>query len=197
VLLHGALMRDRRGRPVNFVGQIIDVTEHKHRVQTMQHMAYHDQLTGLPNRILFREKLALSLAKAKASQDMLAVIFLDLDRFKIINDTLGHYIGDLALKLIADRLIKSVRSSDVVARMGGDEFTVALPNVAHEQDVLKILGKMITSLEEPLLFDGREFIVSASVGMAMHPRDGQDVDALLRVADTAMYMSKRNKDMNY
>jgi len=196
ITLHGSLVRDARGRPVNFIGQIVDVTEQRNYEQAMRHMAYHDQLTGLPNRILFREKLEVSLAKAKANQDMLAVIFLDLDNFKIINDTLGHYSGDLALKQIAERLINSVRINDVVARLGGDEFTVALSSVVQEQDVSKILQKIIESLEKPLLLEERDFTVSASVGIALHPRDGQDVDALLRVADTAMYMSKRRKGVN-
>jgi diguanylate cyclase (GGDEF)-like protein/PAS domain S-box-containing protein len=193
VTLHVSLVRDLRGRPRYFIAQIVDITDRKHLEQTMRHLAYHDPLTGLPNRILFRDQLGMALAKARNQKHLLAVVFLDLDRFKKINDTLGHGMGDQALRLIADRLTNSVRSTDVVARLGGDEFTVMLSNVNLEKDVFVVLEKIIATLEEPLILKNQEFSVSASVGIALHPRDGHDIDTLLQVADQAMYASKRRK----
>ncbi|MDR3561598.1 MAG: diguanylate cyclase [Negativicutes bacterium] len=195
IMLHGSFVYDGR-RPACFIGQIVDITARKQHEQTMLHIAYHDQLTGLPNRMLFRDKLTQVLAEGKDKRQMLAVIFLDLDRFKIINDTLGHMMGDQALVLIADRLAGAVRASDVVARLGGDEFTVMLPNIKQEQDVYRVLPKIIEALEEPLRINGKEFAVSASMGIALYPRDGQDVDTLLQVADQAMYSSKSRKGIN-
>lgn len=193
VLLNVSLVRDARNRPRYFIGQIVDITERKSYEQTIRHMAYHDPLTGLPNRVLLRDKLAVALAHARANQGQLAVIFLDLDRFKGINDTLGHYTGDNALKLIAQRLVGSVRSTDVVARLGGDEFTVMLPGVAGESEIFRVLRKIIDALEEPLRLEQTDFNISASVGIALFPRDGQDIDTLLQVADKAMYLAKQRK----
>lgn len=193
VTLHIALVRDARRRPRYFIIQIIDTTEHKRYEQTIKHLAYHDPLTGLPNRVMLRDKLAVALAQARVSQDMLAVVFLDLDRFKVINDTLGHYIGDQALKFIADRLVASVRNRDIVARLSGDEFTVILPGISGEQDVFKVLHKLMDALQQPMRLEDREFSVSASVGIALYPRDGQESEELLQTADKAMYVSKQRK----
>lgn len=193
VTLHVSLVRNSRGRPLYFIGQTVDITERTRYEQAIKHMAYHDPLTGLPNRVMLREKLAMLLAQARVNQDMLAVIFLDLDRFKLINDSLGHYVGDHALKMIADRLVHSVRASDMVARLGGDEFTVLLPGITEEQDAFRVLSKLVETLGQPLRLEDGEFTVSASVGIALYPRDGQDSDTLLRIADAAMYDSKQRK----
>ncbi len=193
VTLHVSLVRDSRNRPRYFVIQIVDITERKRYEQTIKHLAYHDPLTGLPNRVMLRDRLALALAQARGSRDMLAVVFLDLDHFKIINDTLGHYTGDQALKLIAERLLGAVRSSDIVARLGGDEFTVLLPGISDEQDVLIVLSKLMEAIQQPMRFEDREFSVSASVGIALYPRDGQDSEELLQAADKEMYAAKQRK----
>lgn len=193
VTLHVSLVRNGRGRPLYFVGQIVDITERTRYEQAIRHMAYHDPLTGLPNRVMLRERLAMLLTQARVNQDMLAVIFLDLDRFKLINDSLGHYVGDHALRIIADRLVHSVRASDMVARLGGDEFTVVLPGITEEQDAFRVLRKLVEALGQPLRLEGEEYSVSASVGVALYPRDGQDSDTLLRIADAAMYDSKQCK----
>jgi diguanylate cyclase (GGDEF)-like protein/PAS domain S-box-containing protein len=193
VTIHVSLVRDARRRPRYFIAQIVDITERKRYEQTIKHLAYHDPLTGLPNRVMLRDKLAVALTQARGCQEMLAVIFLDLDRFKVINDTLGHYIGDQALKLIAERLVGAVRASDVVARLGGDEFTVILPGISDESDVFKVLRKLMEALQQPMRLEEREFSVSASVGIALYPRDGQDSEQLLQMADKAMYTAKKRK----
>jgi diguanylate cyclase (GGDEF)-like protein/PAS domain S-box-containing protein len=193
VTLHVSLVRDARHRPHYFVVQIVDITERKRYEQTIKHLAYHDPLTGLPNRVMLRDKLGLALAQARVSRDKLAVIFLDLDRFKVINDTLGHYTGDQALKLIAERLVGAVRGSDVVARLGGDEFTVLLPGIGDEQDVFTVLRKLMEAIQQPMRLVDREFSVSASVGIALFPRDGQESEELLQVADKEMYAAKQRK----
>jgi diguanylate cyclase (GGDEF)-like protein/PAS domain S-box-containing protein len=193
VTIHVSLVRDARRRPRYFIAQIVDITERKRYEQTIKHLAYHDPLTGLPNRVMLRDKLTVALTQARGCQEMLAVIFLDLDRFKIINDTLGHYIGDQALKLIAERLVGAVRASDVVARLGGDEFTVLLPGISDENDVFKVLRKLVEAIQQPVRLEEREFSVSASVGIALYPRDGQGSEELLQVADMAMYSAKKRK----
>ncbi|MDT8902509.1 diguanylate cyclase domain-containing protein [Anaeroselena agilis] len=193
VTIHVSLVRDARRRPRYFIAQIVDITERKRYEQTIKHLAYHDPLTGLPNRVMLRDKLAVALAQARGNKDMLAVIFLDLDRFKVINDTLGHYIGDQALRLIAERLTASVRGSDIVARLGGDEFTVLLPGIGEEQDVFTVLSKLMEALQQPMRLADREFSVSASIGIALYPRDGQESEELLQVADKAMYAAKQRK----
>lgn len=193
VMLHIALVRGSAKQPLYFIGQFIDITERKQSEEAMKHLAYHDPLTNLPNRILFRDHLTVSLAQARANEDMLAVVFLDLDRFKEINDTLGHYIGDKALKIIAERLGSAVRKSDVMARLGGDEFTLLLHNIPSRESVARVINKIIQALEQPLVFEGREFVVSASVGIALFPEDAREVDTLLQIADKNMYFDKKRK----
>jgi len=193
VMLHIALVRGAHGQPLYYIGQIVDITERKRYEEAIKHMAYHDSLTGMPNRMLFRDRLTMALNQARANQQMLAVIFLDLDRFKEINDTLGHYIGDKALKVIAQRLESALRKSDVVARLGGDEFTLVLHGVPDQDSIDRVIDKIVSAIEVPLLLEGREFIVSASVGVAIYPQDGSDVDTLLQVADKNMYFDKERK----
>jgi diguanylate cyclase (GGDEF)-like protein/PAS domain S-box-containing protein len=193
VMLYVSLRFYQDGSPAYFIGQIVDITERKRYEEAMRHMAYHDPLTGLPNRTLFRDKLIVALAQVCAQQGCLAVIFLDLDRFKTINDTLGHYMGDQALKIIADRLAAVVRKSDLVARLGGDEFTILLPNLADEKDIHTVLQKIMETLESPLYLEGKAFVITASIGIALYPADGNDVDALLQAADKAMYQDKQKR----
>ncbi|HAK73837.1 MAG TPA: hypothetical protein DCP36_10015 [Sporomusaceae bacterium] len=193
VMLHIALVRGVHGKPLYYIGQIVDITERKRYEEAIKYMAYHDSLTGMPNRMLFRDRLTMSLNQARVNQQMLAVIFLDLDRFKEINDTLGHYSGDKALKVIAQRLEAALRKSDVVARLGGDEFTLVLYGVPDRESIDRVIDKIVSAIEEPLLLEGREFIVSASVGVAIYPQDGADVDTLLQIADKNMYIDKERK----
>ena len=162
------------------------------RVEDMiRHQASHDRLTGLPNRLLFDERLSLALAHAHQWGEMLAVMFLDLDRFKIINDTLGHASGDLLLQQVAQRLAKCLKQNDTIARWGGDEFTLILPQVKSAHDATKIAQRIIKALKTSFECNGQELHVTTSIGIALAPYDGEDAETLLKNADTAMYRAKQ------
>ena len=162
-----------------------------------RHLAYHDNLTGLPNRQLFYDRLNHAVAHAKRHGYLLGVFFLDLDGFKQINDSLGHEIGDLLLKEVAQRLQGCVRESDTVARLSGDEFTVILENISRKQDAATIAEKILKKLSEPIVLDGNEPIISTSIGISLFPNDGNDTKTLLKQADTAMYRVKCNEKNHY
>ncbi|MCQ4574326.1 MAG: EAL domain-containing protein [Candidatus Brocadiales bacterium] len=164
--------------------------ERKKAEEKIKYMAYHDALTGLSNRKHFRESLDQALEHARRTGRMLAVIFLDLDRFKVINDTLGHDIGDLLLQSAAGRLKSCVRKEDTVARQGGDEFTLLIVEVPHVEDVVGIAGKIIESIKQPYMLEGHELFITTSMGVAFFPNDGEDAETLLKNADTAMYRAK-------
>jgi diguanylate cyclase (GGDEF)-like protein/PAS domain S-box-containing protein len=189
-----ALFTDIHGNPLYYIGQIVDITERKEYERVIKQLAYYDSLTMLPNRMLFCDRLKLALLQAHANGHMLAVVFLDLDSFKEINDTLGHYAGDQALRIIGQRLTGAVRQSDIVARLGGDEFTVLLANILQEKDLPAILDKIREAIAQPIRIGEQEFIVTASSGVALYPRDGQDSDTLLQHADKAMYLCKKQKE---
>jgi diguanylate cyclase (GGDEF)-like protein/PAS domain S-box-containing protein len=177
-----------------------DITERMQAQQQLQFLAHHDALTNLPNRALFLERLDHALARAQWTKRPMAVLFLDMDRFKNINDTLGHNIGDSALGVIAQRLASCVRDGDTVARLGGDEFTVLLEDIASVDDVPAIAQKIVEVLCQPFMVEGREFVITASLGISLYPGDGGDSGTLLRHADTAMYRAKeqgRNKYQFY
>lgn len=168
------------------------------RVEAMiRHQASHDPLTGLPNRLLFNEKLSLALASAHQNGEMLAVIFLDLDRFKNVNDTLGHPVGDLLLQSVSRRLANCLRVGDSMARWGGDEFTVLLYNINTPEEATKICQLIIQSLSTPFDFEGLELYIKASLGIALAPYDGEDAETLLKNADAAMYKAKQKGRNNY
>jgi diguanylate cyclase (GGDEF)-like protein len=154
------------------------------------HVAYHDALTGMPNRPLFIDRLIVALAQARRANQRLAVFFLDLDRFKDINDSLGHYAGDTLLKSVAERIRRCVREGDTVARFGGDEFTILIPRIATIEDAAKIAQKILDTLKLPVAIGNRELFVTASVGIGIFPEDGADPETLVRNADTAMYRAK-------
>jgi diguanylate cyclase (GGDEF)-like protein len=156
----------------------------------IEHLAYHDTLTGLPNRQLFLDRLNLAISHAHRSQRRLAVFFLDLDRFKVINDSLGHAIGDRLLQSISRRLTGLLREGDTVTRIGGDEFTILVPHLHHSDDAIVVARKVRDALKHPIEIDGRELYVSTSIGISLYPNDGEDANALLRNADAAMYRAK-------
>jgi diguanylate cyclase (GGDEF)-like protein len=165
--------------------------------EQLSHQVYHDSLTRLPNRTLFNDRLTQDLLNAQRRGQPLALLFLDLDRFKVINDTLGHATGDRLLCLTAERLRKVVRKGDTVARLGGDEFTVLLSTLDLPEDAEKVAQKVVRLLQQPFYCDGNRLQVSTSVGIAIYPRDGTDRETLMRNADTAMYMAKQHGKNGY
>ncbi len=156
----------------------------------VEHLAYHDLLTGLPNRALFFDRLILALAHAKRHKEKLAICFLDLDRFKEINDTLGHSIGDALLRSVADRIRRCVREEDTLARFGGDEFTLLIPSLVEAEDAAKVAQKTLETIKIPFSIQDHDLFVSASIGISIFPADGTDAETLLKNADTAMYRAK-------
>lgn len=167
-----------------------DISERKQAEEMIYHQAYHDMLTGLPNRLLFKDHLILGMAQAKRNRRKLAVMFLDLDRFKIINDTMGHVVGDQLLQSVAMRLAKCVREGDTLARQGGDEFTLLLPQIDDPKDAANAASKLLETLNRPFRVGGQDHYFSASIGIAIYPDDGDTVDALVKNADIAMYHVK-------
>ncbi len=174
-----------------------DISERKEAEEMIYHQAYHDMLTGLPNRLLFKDHLVLGMAQAKRNRRKLAVMFLDLDRFKIINDTLGHVVGDQLLQSVAMRLAKCVREGDTLARQGGDEFTLLLPQIETPQDAANAAAKLLDALNRPFRVGGQDHYFSASIGIAIYPDDGDSVDALVKNADIAMYHVKEMGRNNF
>ena len=163
----------------------------------IEHLAYHDALTGLPNRPLFIDRLIVAIAQANRAHQKLAVFFLDLDRFKDINDSLGHTMGDTLLKAVADRIRRCIREGDTVARFGGDEFTLLIPKIDNIEDAAKIAVKINENLKMPFFVNERELFVTTSIGVSIYPADGADPETLVRNADTAMYRAKEQGRDNY
>ena len=186
-----SLKRDSKGKSTGFMGIIHDVTERKKAEETIQWMAYHDALTGLPNRILFHDRLVLALTQAKRNSEQLAVMMLDLDKFKEINDSYGHYMGDCILCAFVERIKKQLREGDTVARTGGDEFMTLLPVIRKVRDVEKLGEKIIAAFQKPVEVGEQSFLISVSIGIALYPRDGEDFDTMVKKADMAMYQAKK------
>ena len=178
------------GRFIGSYGVAKDVTERKQAEETVHYQAYHDLLTGLPNRALFRDHLGLLLAQARRNQKPLAVLSLDLDHFKVINDSLGHTIGDELLLAVGARLRQCLREGDTLARLGGDEFAVLLPTLASRCDVEHISRKIIQVLSRPVYVKGHEIYISVSIGACVAPEDSDMIDSLVRQAEIAMYQAK-------
>jgi len=174
-----------------------DVTERTYAEEQIKHLAYHDALTGLPNRLLFKDRLTVALSHAQREHTRLAVLFLDLDRFKVINDSLGHNIGDQLLQAVAARVQACVRDSDTVARLGGDEFTIMIPGLVRSEDAAPVAQKILEAVRYPLHLDGREFYITTSIGISLYPEDGMDAETLIKNADTAMYQAKEQGRDNY
>lgn len=168
-----------------------DITKHKQLLEQLQHIAFYDPLTQLPNRALFDDRLQQSLARARREQGMLALCFVDLDKFKEVNDQYGHAAGDLCLKKVAELLLYSVRETDTVARLGGDEFVIVMDAVTEPSAVVSTLQHLLTKLQQPFLFEQHQRQLSASIGIALFPAHGQDQTSLLAAADRAMYKAKQ------
>ena len=174
-----------------------EIVERRQAEARVHHMAYHDSLTGLPNRALLSDRLDRAMLAVQRSDRKLAVMFIDLDRFKTINDSLGHMTGDYLLKEVASRLCRAVRASDTVARLGGDEFVVLVPGIRLAEECSQVAEKIIEALASPFPFEGRMLHITPSIGISMYPDDGEDVDTLMRHADAAMYHAKANGRNNY
>ena len=185
-----APIHDRQGHTLGAVIVFRDIIVSRERRLEMLHLAEHDALTDLPNRLLLNDRLARTIALARRYGRRVAVLFLDCDRFKHINDTLGHSIGDQVLRSVSRRLVTCVRESDTVSRHGGDEFLILLSEVDQPEDAGLIAEKIVTSMAEPHLVAGHELMLTASVGIALYPEDGQDTQTLIMHADTAMYHAK-------
>ncbi|MEG2902802.1 MAG: diguanylate cyclase, partial [Massilia sp.] len=185
-------VRPVKGEAVlNHIGIAIDITDRKLNEERIQFLAHHDVLTELPNRSLCVLRLQAALAQAQLTGEKVAVLFIDLDRFKTINDTLGHHIGDGLLRSVAGRLQQSVRSCDTVSRLGGDEFVVVMRGVTGRADVQTMVEqRLIRLIRQSHSVEGHELNVSCSVGIAVYPEDGADIEELMRRADAAMYEAK-------
>ncbi len=190
-------VRDAAGNVTHYVGVFSDISMVKQSEERLDHLAHHDALTGLPNRLLINARLEHALQRAHRSGRRVAVLFMDLDRFKTINDSLGHPAGDELLRTVAGRLSAAVREADTVGRLGGDEFTIILEGLEHGEDARLIARKVLDKLVEPLFLGGREVFVTTSIGISLYPNDGQDVHNLLKNADTAMYRAKHQGRNNY
>ncbi|MCU0543282.1 MAG: diguanylate cyclase [Oscillatoriaceae cyanobacterium Prado104] len=191
-------------RPQQLMGEIVgkiwsfrDLTQEKQKAAIAQHQALHDALTNLPNRILFNQKFASSLSDAANNSKLIAVMFLDLDRFKQVNDTLGHLVGDLLLQNVVQRLIGCLRGTDVLARWGGDEFVIFLPGIRRREDASEIARRLVEVLQPQFCLQGHCVDVTASIGIAIYPDDGTDSNTLLHNADVALYQAKRFGRNNY
>ena len=192
---HVAPVVDAEGQHSHYVAIKIDITERKHAQEKLDHLAHYDILTNLPNRSLFVERVQHGLTLAKRENQLLGLLFLDLDKFKPINDTWGHAVGDLVLQEVAQRMQSCVRESDTVSRIGGDEFVVLLLNLTGPTDALLVAEKIRVTLNQPMLLDGKTLSISSCIGVALYPEHGISQVELSRHADAAMYQAKeRGRD---
>jgi len=180
------------GELVGSVVAFIDISEHKQTEAELHRLAYYDSLTGLPNRVLFNDRLHQALTDARRRSRLVALMLLDIDRFKIVNDTLGHEAGDCLLREIAARLQHSIRDGDTVSRLGGDEFALVFADVGNMLDVAQLAQKVLSQFAAPVAVGGREVFTGASIGIALYPADTEDADSLLKFADSAMYHAKES-----
>ena len=189
-----SVVKDERGRTTHYAGIFINVTAQKQAEEYLRHRATHDPLTDLPNRDLFRDRLKQALSLAHREKRTAAVMLLDLDHFKTINDTLGHATGDRVLQTVAQRLLACLRDCDTAARLSGDEFAVLLPEITDAEYAVPVAQRILDSLTKPFVFGSRECSISASLGISLYPAHGATADALLSRADSAMYCAKERRN---
>ncbi len=192
-----AAVRSARGKVENYLAIFSDITLRKREERELYDLATHDALTGLPNRSFFGEQFRQAMARAKRAGRLAGLLYLDLDRFKPVNDRLGHECGDRLLRTVARRLRGLVRAEDTVARLGGDEFAVILEHLSRPRDAAPTARKVLRALTRPFLLDGHRASVTASVGIALYPLDGDSVEILLKRADRAMYRAKKGRGNEY
>ncbi len=190
-------LRDDHGKIIGIVGICRDVTERKLAEDQIHFLAHHDALTGLPNRVLLMDRIEQALLQAERNGTYVTVMFIDLDNFKLVNDSLGHSAGDTLLKTVAERMVECVRASDTVTRIGGDEFVILLPDQRNMSDAAAVLEKMRAAIAQPIAIEGQLFRVTSSIGLATYPSDGSDGETLLMNADTAMYQAKEKGRDNF
>lgn len=190
-------VKDDYGKPTGYVGVFADISTLKQTEERLEHLAHHDSLTGLPNRLLFNARLKQSIRHARRQNTMLALIFVDLDRFKHINDSMGHPVGDDLLQQLSERLVNSVRADDTVARLSGDEFVVLLEGIKEAEDTIVAVEKLMTIFSNSFDLAGKPIQVTASLGLSIFPQDGEDAETLLRNADAAMYKAKEDGRNTY
>ncbi|UJF31901.1 sensor domain-containing diguanylate cyclase [Paenibacillus hexagrammi] len=192
-----SLVRGVNDEPEFFIGMVEDITKRKQYEEQIHFQAYHDALTGLPNRVLFADRLNLSVLQAARNPKKIGVMFLDLDGFKQVNDTLGHNIGDLLLKQVSERLVASMREGDTVARMGGDEFTMILPDLQDVNDARVLAERVLNVVKQPYVLEGHHVTVTTSIGISLYPYHGEDGQTLMKLADMAMYKAKESGKNQY
>lgn len=192
-----SLIRDNQGKPIQFIVGIQNITSQKNAEERLRHMAYHDPLTGLANRNKLEQFISHMLASARRHQQEFALLFLDLDRLKTINDTIGHEAGDILLQIIAERLRNIVRSTDMVSRVGGDEFVVLVTDVKKSESVALIAQKILENVMKVIMVKGQEIYITTSIGISIYPHDGQNIQTLMKNADLALYRSKEQGRNNY
>lgn len=185
------------GEKCFFTVMLRDITERKRYEEMIKYQAFYDSLTALPNRLLLKDRIALEISHSRHVNQSLAIMYLDLDRFKLINDTLGHDIGDRLLNEVAKRLKSCVNEADTVARIGGDEFVILLPGIIREESIGNMANKILEAIREPLLIDSHELYISVSIGVTIYPDDGRDDETLLTNADVAMYRAKEKGKNNF
>ena len=188
---------DEEGNNAGLFCSCRDISERKRSQEQVDYLAYHDSLTNLPNRLFFKERLEQAIIRAQRRNKMIAVLFIDLDYFKHINDTLGHSVGDQLLQSVATKLKSAFRDEDTISRLGGDEFTVLLNDITDKHSVETVIGKLLNTFCYPIVIDDRELHQSISVGISLYPEDGEDVETLMKNADTAMYSVKEQGRQNY
>ncbi len=191
------MVKDKHGKPAQYISIFTDITEKKLSEEKIYHLAHYDVLTGLPNRMMFKERLNHSLASAQRNNSLLAVLFLDLDRFKLINDTFGHPTGDLLLKSVSERIHSCLREEDTVGRQSGDEFILILENLKSNNNAAQVAEKILAAINQQLFLDGNEIYPNASIGISLFPNDGTDAATLIKNADSAMYKSKQSGRNTY
>jgi diguanylate cyclase (GGDEF)-like protein len=192
------VVHDEDGNVLYYEGTVEDITTRKDYEQRIAHQATHDVLTGLPNRALLTERIELAIVDSARTKASFAVVFIDLDHFKAVNDTMGHAAGDVLIKKVAKRLLGCLRDGDTVARIGGDEFVLLLPEVQHDCDAMShIIERVLDAIRKPCAVGGREFTLGCSVGISLHPADGMEAATLLKHADIAMYQAKEGGRNNY
>jgi diguanylate cyclase (GGDEF)-like protein/PAS domain S-box-containing protein len=194
---HGRTLADASGRVYRMIGVSQDITERKRQEEEARFLAYHDTLTGLPNRRLLDDRLRQAVFLAQRRDARVGVMVMDLDHFKQVNDALGHRAGDAVLREAAQRIAGCVRKADTLARQGGDEFVVVIPDLHLDSDCQVVAEKILRALAPSFRVDGRDFVIGASIGISLFPADAGDGEALLRNADVAMYRAKQLGRNNY